>query len=110
MTCRIIRTESLAGHICRNDNPGDKRLRKTRSMDNIAIERVVARRHGRQRDAKVARPCQLRMKMEDRIHLWLADRIKVHQVSVVRQKIVVGARSPWAVWTKGSNVEIEQVS
>ena len=77
-------------------------------MDDIAIERVVARRHGRQRDAEIAWAYQLRMKMEDGIHLRLADGIEMHQVSVVRQKIIVGACSPFAV--RDADVEIEHVA
>src|SRR5271156_4102796 len=50
------------------------------------------------------------MQMEDRIHLRFTNRIEVHQVAVVRQKIIVGAASPFAVGTKRTDIEVEHVA
>src|SRR5260370_35792464 len=79
-------------------------------MDDVAIQRVVDRRHGRQRDAEVTRARQLGMQMEDSVHLRLPNRIKVHQVTMVRQKVVIGAASPFAVGMKRAHVEIKYIA
>ncbi len=79
-------------------------------MDDIAIQRVVARRHGGQRDAEVSGAGQLGMQMENGVHLGLTNCIKVHQVSMVRKKVVIGAASTFAVRAKRAHVEIEYIA
>ncbi len=51
------------------------------------------------------------MQMEDRIHLRLANRVEMHQVSVIGQKVVVGAASPFAAAASvDGHVEIERIA
>src|SRR5260370_11091833 len=50
------------------------------------------------------------MQMEDSVHLRLQNRIKVHQVTMVWQKVVIGAASPFAVRMKRPHIEIEYIA
>src|SRR5260370_25288500 len=50
------------------------------------------------------------MQMEDSVHLRLQNRIKVHQVTMVWQKVVIGAASPFAVRMKRPHIEIKYIA
>src|SRR5260370_22487783 len=48
--------------------------------------------------------------MEDCIHLRLTNRIKVHQVTMVWKKVIIGTTSPFAVGMEGAHVEIKYIA
>ncbi len=78
-------------------------------MDYIAIKRVVAGRHRRQRNTKISGARENRMQMKHRVHLGLANRIKMHQVAVVRQKVVVGAAAAIIIGMEGVHIQIQHI-
>ena len=46
---------------------------------------------------EIARTGQLGMQMKHRVHLGLANRVEMHEVTMIRQEVVVRAASPFAV-------------
>src|SRR5580704_4319235 len=85
----VLASKGRSGHSCRNREERCLCLRKSVAKDHICIEAVHSGGHRRKglRESSIA--VRHRMKVEDRIHLRPADRVKMHQMTVICEEVGV---------------------
>ena len=94
----VLRGEGRGGKVGGDVDGGEEGLREAGFVDNVAIELVMAGRHGGERQAEVAGGDESGVEVEGGVHLGLADGVQVDELAVVRDVVVVGAGSGEAGW------------